>query len=312
MFALRIISGPGAGQSIKLVYGAELTIGRGYATSVRLDDASLADVHAEVSWTEMGFSVIDLSTSTGTFVNETRIRNRHALRVGDRLRLGEVRFELRETPDVPGRSAAAPSRTPAVFAGKTVELAESFADAPTVDGYVESRANALRALVSSPASVGAAKMLVSRDQRIDGFKVLPLTIGRDASCNIVLDDSGVSGRHAELDALDGRYVLRDAGSSNGTFVNNQRVAEQAIHDGDVIGVGAHNLVAVLGSVCLGIEVQAPSPAGPRAVPLDRPPAVHRAPPPRKRARVALVALLIGVLAMAWMLIRFGTEIFTRV
>jgi pSer/pThr/pTyr-binding forkhead associated (FHA) protein len=47
----------------------------------------------------------------------------------------------------------------------------------------------------------------------------------------------VSRRHAEV-VLDGRgYVVRDLGSNNGTFVNDQRVDETKLNDGDVVRLG---------------------------------------------------------------------------
>lgn len=72
-----------------------------------------------------------------------------------------------------------------------------------------------------------------------------LTIGRDRTNDIVLDDSTVSRRHAILNYVEGRWLLEDRGSVNGTFVNGLRVAYGAQHplrDGDRIGVGSASLV----------------------------------------------------------------------
>src|SRR5262245_48885152 len=96
MFALSVISGPTKGQAIRLTSGAHITFGRGAEAGYRFDDPDLADVHAQVSWTEMGFSVLDLSTVTGTFVNGTRVRGRHGLRIGDHVQFGQVILQLKE------------------------------------------------------------------------------------------------------------------------------------------------------------------------------------------------------------------------
>ncbi len=53
----------------------------------------------------------------------------------------------------------------------------------------------------------------------------PIVLGRESS-DIVLSDPAVSRRHAELCFGDGQWAVRDLGSSNGTFVNEQKVAEQ--------------------------------------------------------------------------------------
>ncbi|WP_322496187.1 FHA domain-containing protein [Chloroflexus sp.] len=69
-----------------------------------------------------------------------------------------------------------------------------------------------------------------------------ITIGR-VGCDIILDNPQVSRFHAQLDRTPGGVVLRDMGSTNGTFVNGQRVtAPVALKAGDVIQIGAFKLV----------------------------------------------------------------------
>lgn len=63
-------------------------------------------------------------------------------------------------------------------------------------------------------------------------------IGRDASQNdIVVDEPSVSRQHARVRLENGRFVLYDLASSNGTFVNNQQVQKQALLEGDTIRFG---------------------------------------------------------------------------
>ncbi len=72
-----------------------------------------------------------------------------------------------------------------------------------------------------------------------------LSIGRDAVNHIRLNDTEVSRRHAELflkDAETKRYHVRDLGSANGTFVNNDQIAEHSLSPGDQIQVGQTLLV----------------------------------------------------------------------
>jgi pSer/pThr/pTyr-binding forkhead associated (FHA) protein len=76
-----------------------------------------------------------------------------------------------------------------------------------------------------------------------------LTIGRSSSCDLVLVDSGVSRRHAEIRRRAEGSVLRDLGSRNGTYVNGQRVVGScAIQPGDVIRIGSTELVVQAGGV----------------------------------------------------------------
>jgi FHA domain/Domain of unknown function (DUF1707) len=64
-----------------------------------------------------------------------------------------------------------------------------------------------------------------------------LLIGRSSACHLVLSDDTVSRRHAELRAEDGRWLLRDLGSSNGTWVNGRRVMEAEVRPGDLVQLG---------------------------------------------------------------------------
>ena len=68
----------------------------------------------------------------------------------------------------------------------------------------------------------------------------PVTIGRLPECDIVLSDSKVSRRHAEVrkDGSGVGVLLVDLGSTNGTLVNGQGVRERPLNDGDQITVGA--------------------------------------------------------------------------
>lgn len=62
--------------------------------------------------------------------------------------------------------------------------------------------------------------------------------GRDASADIVIADPRISRRHALFGCgLDGVWVIKDLGSSNGTFVNGEKVESKALADGDSIRLG---------------------------------------------------------------------------
>jgi hypothetical protein len=66
------------------------------------------------------------------------------------------------------------------------------------------------------------------------------TIGRAESCDIGLfGDQGIDRLHARILLKDNRYLLADAGSAGGTFLNDQAVTQPArMHTGDTIRVGA--------------------------------------------------------------------------
>jgi pSer/pThr/pTyr-binding forkhead associated (FHA) protein len=67
-------------------------------------------------------------------------------------------------------------------------------------------------------------------------------IGRDSSADIALTaDSKASRTHARLVADGAGYAIEDAGSTNGTFVNGQRVTRQPLAVGDTIIIGTTSL-----------------------------------------------------------------------
>ncbi|MCL4499930.1 MAG: DUF3662 and FHA domain-containing protein [Chloroflexi bacterium] len=67
------------------------------------------------------------------------------------------------------------------------------------------------------------------------------TIGRAASNTIILPDQSISRIHAEVLSAQGKSVLKDVNSRNGTFVNGRRITEHTLKDGDTIKVGMTNL-----------------------------------------------------------------------
>lgn len=95
------------------------------------------------------------------------------------------------------------------------------------------------------ATVEAATIIgLSGSQRGRSYKVVEagITIGRNASCDVILDDHRVSSRHAWVGIIEGKAVLRDLESTNGTFLNT--ASASPIHKvelchGDTIFFGGH-------------------------------------------------------------------------
>jgi hypothetical protein len=97
------------------------------------------------------------------------------------------------------------------------------------------------AVASAPAAGGSGPRLVAVGGVAMG-QIFPIagetTIGRDATNGVPLAmDTTVSRRHAVIAADGGGYIIRDQGSSNGTFVNGQRVEETALRPGDEVSIG---------------------------------------------------------------------------
>lgn len=71
-----------------------------------------------------------------------------------------------------------------------------------------------------------------------------LSIGRDASNSVQINDAEISRRHAQLQFQGGKYVIEDLGSTNGTHVNGQRLAAPyVLKPGDVVSFGEQIVLA---------------------------------------------------------------------
>ncbi len=104
---------------------------------------------------------------------------------------------------------------------------------------VASTPHGVRAPSSPPAGAGHPQLLADDDI------AHPLTravtrLGRGTDVDIRVDDPGVSRHHAEI-LLGREVVLRDLGSTNGTYVDGVQVGETVLHDGAVVQLGATRL-----------------------------------------------------------------------
>jgi hypothetical protein len=94
----------------------------------------------------------------------------------------------------------------------------------------------------APPAVPPAAVLAVGGRRVLLNSTVRVTLGRALDNDVVIDDSTVSRHHARLVAHGQAWQLEDLGSTNGSFVNEQRVATGFIRCGDVIRLGSVALV----------------------------------------------------------------------
>ncbi len=99
-------------------------------------------------------------------------------------------------------------------------------------------------LVEVPRGLGV--LVVKRGPNVGARYELAKQVtraGRHPESDIFLDDITVSRRHAQIERqADGTAVIRDDGSLNGTYVNRERIDEQALRGGDEVQIGKFKLV----------------------------------------------------------------------
>ena len=97
----------------------------------------------------------------------------------------------------------------------------------------------------SDLPAGSAVLIVrSGSQAGDRFALTAdvTHLGRHPDSEIMLDDITVSRRHATIERTPEGYVVADAGSLNGTYVNQERIERTVLHHGDELQVGKFRLV----------------------------------------------------------------------
>jgi hypothetical protein len=111
-----------------------------------------------------------------------------------------------------------------------------------------------------------------------------LVIGRDSASAIAINDAEVSRKHARLNFQGGKYVIEDLGSTNGTFVNGQRlVSPVVLKSGDVVSLGEQIVLMYEGlATDVGETVMSPRKSAPRPAPASMPSSASPVPPTQQQ------------------------------
>lgn len=67
-------------------------------------------------------------------------------------------------------------------------------------------------------------------------------IGRKPGCDIVLNDMGVSSEHAVIKTVGMKSTIQDLNSTNGTFIENERIKQRELRHGETVTIGQHTLI----------------------------------------------------------------------
>lgn len=107
MWALRVLTGPLAGQIHDLKLGRNL-VGRAPHCDVKISSNGVSKEHAEIHVYKDKIMITDLKSSNGSYVNGVRVQN-GLIRLGDKVSVHDVIFDIIPAPDIrPGSQALAP------------------------------------------------------------------------------------------------------------------------------------------------------------------------------------------------------------
>lgn len=214
-------------------------IGRSEGAHVPLfGDAAIAPMHACIVRQGPQYVLMDSGSPSGTYLNGQRITEA-VLMPGSVIQVGSVRLEFLT------KNQPAPARAPEQYAGAAYPLGYQTAPAG-VPFPVPIPPTPAPAPAPAPAPVPqpAAPFywaLVVADGPLGGrsFPVQSaVEIGREGGLVPLSYDSSASRRHARIEPAAGGLQVTDLGSTNGTFVNGQKVPSALLRPGDVLKIGA--------------------------------------------------------------------------
>ncbi len=186
------------------------TIGR--AADCVVDNGQLSRAHARLEWLEKSLTLTDLESRNGTFVDDHRV-SEATLGSAGVFRLGPVEFEASIVVEAADETTASPDQI------ETVAVLE-----PSSATVMDERSDDVAMSEDKP---GGLHIFWKNDETGEERSLLVpdlATIGSQTQSDVRLEDARVSRSHASVSVENGEIVLRDAGSSNGTFVGAEKVA----------------------------------------------------------------------------------------
>jgi pSer/pThr/pTyr-binding forkhead associated (FHA) protein len=238
-------------------------IGRGAECDIRVKMTDLSRQHAKLTVSKNSLTVEDMGSTNGTLVNNKKVSVPTKLNHGDIISIGRASFSV-NSPSSSGDST--------IIAEHLSKPASSFVmdeagdnntvirtpfpkppgwpvseEGPFVDENSKQASATLDKLIEenkiTTKIAKAVFIIVSDEQKFSVLLVKPKlngvrwVIGRESSCDLVINDPTVSNVHAYLVWENNRWLLRDNNSTNGIKVNKVKTVENAVISGDHVTIG---------------------------------------------------------------------------
>jgi EmrB/QacA subfamily drug resistance transporter len=283
---LRVASGPEPGRMFAL--GEETVLGRDPAAEIVLADpkGELSRRHARIGVTGGVVVVEDLGSTNGTLLNGERIGEARALHSGDRIEIGDYVLEFSSPIELDSGVAQAGADPPPAAAPAPPPAAPPPAQLPST--YAPPGSEGELTILSGPGAGTKAPVVASS-----------ATIGREPECDLQVLDSEVSRVHAKITVRDGVAVIDDLHSSNGTYVDGERIiTRQTLAPGDRIQIGEAT-IELTSPVFAGETARtlAPQPSGVREIIRESPKLLTAESGTRKWWTLAVVLITVFMLLL---------------
>jgi len=186
-------------------------------------------------------TLLGLLVLAGLIYSGYRIWKRKQLTIPDALK--KLGIEMAQQPPIPEPAKPASAKPPVQvpeghcpFCGQPIDPVTGSCACSVAPASAGASVPTATAVATNPRLVGARGAYGGTIFEIAGAEA---SIGREVGNTVQLGrDNTVSRRHARLLKQGDQWVIRDEGSSNGTWVNGVRVTEQALRPGDEIQIGA--------------------------------------------------------------------------
>jgi len=202
-----IIRREGYPDRVETLVEGDTRLGRAQDNELVLSDVAVSRRHAQISVSGYEVHIEDIGSGNGIYFNGHRV-NLQVLGNGDEVLIDPFTLIFR-------------------LVGEDIDALASIPDAPGSRARLE--------VITGQGMAGSSYSI-----RRNG-----LTIGRSEKRDIVIPDSASSRHHATISIEDGKYVLTDASSANGMFVNDERIRDHELNPGDIIRIGNTELRFVL-------------------------------------------------------------------
>lgn len=183
-----------------------MSIGADTKSHIVINDTGVDAQHAEITKKDEALYLSDCGSKAGTIVNGARIKQHFQLRAGDVINIAGVELEILEPKSASG------------------------------SGSRGSNARTDWSIMALSGELKGKKIPLKEGSWI---------FGRSNTCDVVVNDSHMSRRHAEVSLKSDQLRIVDLQSSNGTCVNGEKVGERLLKTGDKISFD-HTIFLVAG------------------------------------------------------------------